>query len=248
MKIAVAGKGGAGKTTIAGTLARILSDKGYDVIALDSDPSMNLHTSLGLENPKPVFDYKDMIQERAVVAPGIYSLNPLVNDIPDLCSAKGKNLKLLVMGTVEKAGSGCICPETTFFKALIRHLVLQRKEVLILDTEAGIEHLGRKVAEGFDVFLVVAEPSVKAVDVANRIGDLCKEMGVGKVYCIGNKILDGDDEEFIKKKVRFDVLGFVPYDKTVIMGDREGKPLADMHASRAYKAINKVAERIIEDS
>lgn len=245
MKIAVAGKGGAGKTTVAGTLARILSEKGYQVIALDSDPSMNLHTSLGLENPKPVFEYKDMIKERAVVAPGIYSLNPIVNDIPELCSVGGNNLRLLVMGTVDKAGSGCICPEATFFKALMRHLVLKRKEVLVLDTEAGIEHLGRKVAEGFDVFLVVAEPSMKAVEAANRIGDLSREMGVGKVYCIGNKVMNKEDEDFIREKVRFKVLGFIPYDEAVVRGDREGKPLADMPSSRAFKAINKAADKVL---
>jgi CO dehydrogenase maturation factor len=247
MKIAVAGKGGAGKTTIAGTLARILSEQGYEVIALDSDPSMNLHTSLGLENPKPVFEYRDMIQERAVLAPGIYSLNPLVNDIPELCSARDENLKLLVMGTVEKAGSGCICPETTFFKALMRHLVLKRDEVLILDTEAGIEHLGRKVAEGFDVFLVVVEPSMKAVEAANRIGELSMEMGVEKVFCVGNKIVNEEDEEFIKEKVRFKVLGYVPYDQEVVLGDRQGRPLADMPSSQAFRAIKKIADRLLEN-
>jgi CO dehydrogenase maturation factor len=248
MKIAVAGKGGAGKTTIAGTLARIFSDKGSEVIALDSDPSMNLHTSLGLDNPKPVFEYKDLIKERAVVAPGIYSLNPLVRDIPEMCSIRGKNLRLLVMGTVEKAGTGCICPETTFFKSLMRHLVLKRKEVLILDTEAGIEHMGRKVAEGFDMFLVVAEPSIKAVEAANRIGELAKEMGIQEVYCLGNKVMSREDEEFIKEKVKLQFLGFIPYDEAVLRGDRDGKPLADMPSSRAFKAIKKVADRVLEDS
>lgn len=246
MKIAVAGKGGVGKTTLAGTLARIYADMGYEVIAFDSDPSMNLHTSLGLENPKPVFEYKDLIEERAVVAPGIYSLNPLVKDIPDLCSTKSKNLRLLVMGTVEKAGGGCICPETTFFKALIRHLVLKSREMLILDTEAGVEHLGRRIAEGFDVFLIVAEPSMKAVEAANRIGELSREMGISRIYCVGNKVVDEDDEKFIKENIRFEVLGFVPFDSAVVKSDREGKPLAEIPSSTAFKEIRKIADKLLQ--
>lgn len=245
MKIAVAGKGGVGKTTLAGALARIFSEKGYEVIAVDSDPAMNLHTSLGLENPRPVFEFKEIIEERAVIAPGIYSLNPAVKDIPELCSSADGSLRLLVMGTVEKAGEGCICPESSFLKALMRHLVLNRRELLILDTEAGVEHLGRKVAEGFDVMLVVAEPSVKAVEAANRIYKLSKEMGVKKIYCVGNKTRGKEDEKFIEDGIKYRVIGFIPYDEAVLHADREGKPLVSNPDSKALKAIERIVEKII---
>lgn len=244
MKIAVAGKGGVGKTTLAGTLARIFSRKGYEVIAVDADPSMNLHTSLGMENPQPIFKFKEMIEKRAVIAPGIYNLNPQVKDIPERYSARDENIMLLVMGTVEKGGEGCICPESSFLKALMRHIVLHRKELLILDTEAGVEHLGRKVAEGFDGMLVIAEPSIKAVETANRIYELSKEIGVERIYCIGNKTNSRDEEKFIEDNIGYKILGFIPYDKAVLEADREGKPLIDNSSSKALKAIEEVAEKI----
>lgn len=242
MKIAVAGKGGVGKTTIAGTLARIFSERGFRIIAVDSDPAMNLHISLGLQRPRPVFEFKDLVK-RVVLAPGVYSLNPEVKDIPERCSSREGNLMLLVMGTVEKAGEGCVCPESSFLRALIRHLVLHRKELLILDTGAGLEHLGRGVAENFDLMLVVAEPSVKAVEAANKIMGLSREMGVKRICCVGNKTRNRDDEEFIRKKIK-NVIGFIPYDEAVIQADKEGKPLSSISNSRALRAVEKLADKI----
>jgi CO dehydrogenase maturation factor len=244
MKIAVAGKGGVGKTTFSGTLARIFSERGYQVLAIDADPSMNLHTSLGLENPTPVFKLKDVIEERAVIAPGIFNLNPKVDDIPELYASKGENIKLLVMGTIEKGGEGCICPESSFLKALIRHVILKRKELLVLDTEAGVEHLGRKVAEGFDMMLVLTEPSVKAVETANRIYGLSKDIGIKRIYGIGNKTRDRDDEKFIAENLAFPLLGFIPYDKTVLVADREGRSLMDYPDSPAHMALEGISRKI----
>ncbi len=247
MKIAVAGKGGVGKTTFSGTLARIFSKKGYQVLAVDADPSMNLHTSLGLENPTPVFKLKDIIEERAVIAPGIFNLNPKVDDVPELYTSKGANIKLLVMGTVEKGGEGCICPESSFLKALMRHVVLRRKELLVLDTEAGVEHLGRKVAEGFDMMLVLTEPSVKAVETANRIYELSRDIGIKMIYGIGNKTGDNNDEKFIAENLVFPAMGFVPYDKTVLVADREGRPLINYSDSPAYMALERISSKIEDE-
>lgn len=244
MKLAVAGKGGVGKTTFSGTLAKIFSRKGYQVLAIDADPSMNLHTSLGLQNPTPVFKLKDMIEERAVLAPGIFNLNPKVNDIPESYSSQAENIMLLVMGTVEKGGEGCICPETTFLKALVRHAVLKRKEMLILDTEAGVEHLGRKVAEGFDMMLVIAEPSVKAVETANQIYKLSRDIGVKKIYGVGNKTMTPEDETFISENLAFPTLGFVPHDRNVLLADRKGRPLVDFPTSPALSALEGLSKKI----
>ncbi|MEE9474716.1 MAG: AAA family ATPase [Candidatus Hydrothermarchaeaceae archaeon] len=246
LKIAVAGKGGTGKTTLAGGLAFYFSER-YKVIAVDSDPSMNLHTALGVENPEPISELKDLIKSRTVVTDGIYNMNPKVEDIPDAYStstADGR-LKLMVMGTVEKGGEGCMCPESTFLRALLRHLVLKRDEVLILDTEAGIEHFGRKTAEGFDVMLILCEPSVKAIQTANRIYVLSKEIGINKIYAIANKIASDDQMNFIKKELAFEILSFIPYDDEVIKADMLGEPLTDRHPHpKALQSIEDVGKTV----
>lgn len=244
LKIAVAGKGGTGKTTLAGCLALYFSE-GQDVIAVDSDPSMNLHTALGVENPRPVSELRDLIVERTVVADGIYNMNPRVDDIPDSHSAVRGRLKLLVMGTVEKGGEGCMCPENTFLRALLRHLVLRRDEVMVLDTEAGFEHFGRKTAEGFDILLILCEPSIKAIETANRIYELSKEIGIEQVYAVANKVASEEQMEFIKKGLVFEILSSIPYDEEVIKADMLGEPLTDRHPSpRALRSIKNIGERV----
>jgi CO dehydrogenase maturation factor len=244
LKIAVAGKGGAGKTTLSGGLALYFSKK-YNVIAVDSDPSMNLHTALGMENPRPISEFKDMIKERAVVAEGIFNINPKVDDIPETHSASIDNLKLLVMGTVEKGGEGCMCPENTFLSALLRHLVLKRDEVLILDTEAGVEHFGRKTAEGFDVMLILCEPSVKAIDTANRVYGLSKEIGIKRVYGVANKIANDEQMELVQSGLDFEVLCPIPYDEEVIKADMLGVPLTDRLVSpTALKSIEEIGKKV----
>ncbi len=244
MKIVISGKGGAGKTTISGTMARIFADKGYKVIAVDSDPSMNLHTSVGLDNPEPISSLKDLINERAVIAPGMYNLSPKVDDIPEHFSSKRGNLKLLVMGTIEEGGQGCICPETTFLRALLRHLVLKRDELLILDTEAGVEHLGRKVAENFDIMLIVVEPSIKSVETARHIYKLSKDIGVKRIYAVANKISGEKQKEFLKERLEIEFFEFIPFDEKVIQGDMENIPLVDIENSTALKKIIRTTERI----
>jgi len=244
VKIVVAGKGGVGKTTIAGTLARVFSEKGYSVIAVDADPSMNLHTSLGMPNPKPIAQLKDLIQERAVIAPGMYNLSPKVDDIPERFASRKGNIKLLVMGTVEEGGQGCICPENTFLRALIRHLVLKRKELLILDTEAGVEHLGRRVAENFDLMLIVVEPSVKAVETAEHIARLSKDIGVKRIYAVANKIASEEQLNFLKERLSIEIISTLPFDLRVVEGDMKNRPLAEVQDSEALEKIRELAEKI----
>ncbi len=244
MKIVISGKGGVGKTTISGTLARIFSSRGGKVIAVDSDPSMNLHTALGVENPVPISRLKDLIKERAVISGGIFNLNPKVDDILDKYSTGIENVKLMVMGTVDRGGGGCICPENTFLTALLRHLVLKRDEVLILDTEAGIEHLGRKTAARFDLMLVVVEPSAKATETANRIYELSKEIGIKEVLAIGNKVSSDDQKTFIKNNVKFGILGYIPFDSEVTNTDIRNNTLFDAPHSDAVNSIKAIADKI----
>lgn len=244
MKVVISGKGGAGKTTVSGTLARIFSEKGYKVLAVDGDPSMNLHTSIGVANPTPISKLK-LIAERAVISPGIYNLNPRVEDIPDKYASTKENIKLIVMGTVEKGGEGCVCPENTFLRAMMRHLVLKRDELLILDTEAGVEHLGRKTAEGFDLMLILCEPSMKAVEAANRICALARQIGVKEIYAVGNKITSKEQEKFISENLNFEVLDFIPFDEEIMKSDLANEPLIDYSSnSEALNIIRELAVKI----
>ncbi|NOZ59028.1 MAG: P-loop NTPase [Euryarchaeota archaeon] len=245
MKIVVSGKGGVGKTTIAGTLARVFASRGYSVIAVDSDPSMNLHTAIGVENPTPISHLKELINERAVIAPGMYSLNPRVDDIPERFSSVRDNLRLIVMGTVEQAGQGCLCPENTFLRALLRHLVLRRREMLILDTEAGVEHLGRSVARNFDLMLVVVEPGAKAISMANRLVELSGRLGIARVYGVANKVADEEQVRFIEEHLSVELLERVPYDSRVVEADIKNVPLVDLDdKSPALRSIVRLSEKI----
>jgi len=245
MRIAIAGKGGVGKTTIVATLAHIFAEKGFKIIAVDGDPSMNLHSSLGMKNPVPVSDLKELISERTVIEPGVYNMNPKVDDILEKYGEKKGDITLLVMGTIESAGQGCICPENAFLRALLRHIVLKRNELLILDTEAGVEHLGRRTAEKFDVMLIVTEPSQKSIETASRIYSLAKELGIKKIFGIGTKTGSEKERKLIEDALSFKVLSFIPYDRSVVDADIAQKPLIEYKNSEAKKEIEKLGEEIL---
>jgi len=234
LKIAVTGKGGVGKTFIASTLARIFEKNNYKVIAVDADPDMNLSCALGIEGEiTPISKMEDLIEERTGGKVGsyggVFKINPKVEDIVDRYSYKVGNIHLLAMGTVEQGGEGCVCPASVLLRRLLRHLILKRDEVVIMDMEAGIEHLGRKTTEHVDVMLVVVEPSKKAILTAKRIKKLAKDLGIPRVYAVVNKIRgDMDREKFrgiFEKEVRIPILKFLPYSEDVIDVDMMGKPL-----------------------
>ncbi len=244
MKIAVSGKGGAGKTSIASCLARIFDKKNFSVIAVDADPSMNLNLALGMKRPTPIAELKDLIKERTSLGGGFYRLNPKVDDIPEKYSTKKGNIKLIVMGTVKDAGAGCVCPENTFLRALLRHLTLKRKEVLILDTEAGLEHFGRGLAKNFDFMIVVVEPSYKSIETANRIYELSKQLEIKNVLGVGNKIMFDEQIDFIKRNIKFDILEFIPYDNDVIKSEYNESLIPEN--SLFFKKIEKLYEKIYD--
>ena len=217
MKIAVTGKGGVGKTTIVGLMARILRDAGNTVIAIDADPDMNLPTILGVpENVTitPIIELKELIAERTGTEVGksapFFKMNPKVDDIPDKYCVNHEGIKLLAMGTVNLGGGGCACPQNAFLKSLLSHLMLTRKEWVLLDMEAGIEHLGRATALGVDEMIVVVEPSRASLETAHRIKKLAKDIGISHVKLIGNKVQSAAEEAFLTKSTTdFENLGYI---------------------------------------
>lgn len=219
MKIAVTGKGGVGKSTIVGIMARVFRDNGHKVLAIDADPDMNLATILGVPasiNIRPIVEYKELIAERTSTKTGklspMFIMNPKVDDIPDKHCFDYKGIKLMVMGSVKKGGRGCACPENSFLKQLISHLVITRKEVVLMDMEAGIEHLGRGTAINVDQMIIVVEPSHTSIETAFRIKKLSKDIGIKKIRIIANKIRDTEEINFLKINLKdFDNIGFIDY-------------------------------------
>ena len=232
MKIAISGKGGVGKTTLAALLIKYFRDQGKKVLAVDADPDANLALALGVPDPEnitPISEMKQLVAERTESEPGkmggFFKMNPKVDDIPDNFSRKLDGIKLIVMGTVKKGGSGCICPESVMLKALMTHLVLFRDEVVVMDMEAGIEHLGRATTRGVDRLIVVVEPGRRSVETALHVRELAKDIGLTKVAVVGNKIRGPADEDFLKKNIQdLPILGFLPFDDRVIEADLAGKP------------------------
>lgn len=224
MKLAITGKGGVGKTTLAAGLALSFSQDGKKVIAIDADPDSNLAATLGFPEPEkivPLVEMKELIAERTGVKPGTvggyFKLNPKVDDITDKFSRENQGIKLLLMGRVKKGGSGCFCPENAFLKAVLSHLFFSGEDVVILDMEAGIEHLGRGTAEGVDSLIVVVEPSMRSLETAFRIKSLAKDLKIDKVFLVGNKVRNDKDIDFIRKNSSdFEILGFIWYNNKLI--------------------------------
>jgi len=255
MKIAITGKGGVGKTTLASTLACLFS-KNHDVFAIDADSDMNLATSLGVyDNITPISSMGRIIKERTGVDSGtsfgeIFKMNPKISDLPDKLSYDYKgdgSLKLMVMGTIEKGGEGCACPATVLLKALLRNIIVKKEEIVILDMEAGIEHLGRRTAESVDVMVIVVEPGLKSIETAGRIKTLSEDIGIKKIVAILNKCSSIGEKNFARKKlfeINISLIGYIPFDKSVMISDMEGKPLINYENSIALDSIKKIVKNL----
>ncbi len=236
-KIAITGKGGAGKTTVAALLAHVYAAANNIVLAIDADPAASLAYALGFPDELadkivPIADMEELIFERTGAKPGTvggyFRLNPRVDDIPDRLSAEYRGVRLLRLGTIKMGGSGCICPESALLRNLVTHLLVARNEVVILDMEAGIEHLGRGTAGAVDAFLIVTEPVRRSLDTANRIRKLAADIGVTRCYLVGNKVRDDADRDFIAAHAGdLPLIGCFPADDRVSQADRAGIPVYD---------------------
>jgi CO dehydrogenase maturation factor len=251
MKLAISGKGGVGKTTFSALLIRTLNEMGKHVLAIDADPDANLAAAVGIadgDKITPISEMKDLIYERTEAQPGsiggYFKLNPKVDDLPDALSARLENIKLMRLGGVKKGGMGCICPESTLLKMLVTHIVLARDEMVVMDMEAGIEHLGRGTARAVNRLLVVVEPGRRSIETAGHIRHLADDIGLKCISLIGNKIRNERDEIFLRENLPdFEFLGFLPYEDALIEADLGGKSPYDVD-SAARGAVKEIIGKL----
>lgn len=259
MKIAITGKGGVGKTTLAGLLSRLYAEEGKKVLAVDADPDANLASALGIPpeaaaKALPLAEQSDLIEERTGSRPGapggLFTINPKVDDIPEAYGIRHEGVRLLVMGKSKEAAAGCYCPEHVLLRRLISHLILRRDEVVILDMEAGIEHLTRGTAGNVDAFIVVVEPGQRSIQTARHVETLAKGLGVREVFVVGNKIQRDSDREFIEQHLQgMKVIGYMHYSGETVQADLEGRSPYDASpmAVEEAKAIKDTLDRMMQN-
>jgi CO dehydrogenase maturation factor len=232
MKIAIAGKGGVGKTTLAGVMARCLAAEGYAVLAIDADPDANLASAIGipselLKGVTPLAAMTALVEERTGAQKGtfggVFRLNPKVDDLPDTYSVTHQGVKLLLLGNIPQAEGGCFCPENVLLKGLLHHILLKRDEVVIIDMEAGLEHLTRGSTKYVDAFIVVVEPGQRSIATARQVLRLAQDLSVQKVFAVGNKVTSTEDRALIEKGLsELLFLGHLSFNKKVIEADKKG--------------------------
>jgi len=250
LKVAFCGKGGVGKTTVAALVIRELARAGIQVVAVDADPVPNLAAALGFPRDlrlEPVAALKKLIQERTGAQPGwgtFFRLNPRVDDLPERLGATRDNIRLLVMGTVDKGGSGCVCAESVMLKALVSHLLLQPGQAVVMDMEAGVEHLGRGTAESVDRMIAVVDAGQRSHEAARRIRALAADIGIGSLGVIANRVRSRAEAEAVRAALpEMEFLGALPYDAAILDADRDGaQPYAEL--SRAPAELGAIVEAI----
>ena len=252
LKLAVSGKGGVGKSTVAAALSLLLARRGGSVLAVDADPDANLAAALGIPASEqagiiPIARRKALIEQRTgakVQQYGqMFKLNPEVADIAASCAYRHDGVALLVLGAVEKGGGGCACPESVLLRALVQDLVLHKDETLVLDMEAGVEHLGRATARGVDLLVVVVEPGQRSVDCAKRIFRLAEQIGLSRVAVIANKVAGPADEAFLREALgEADILAMLPWSERLRAGDRDGCSVLDHLDDAQVTALQTMLE------
>jgi CO dehydrogenase maturation factor len=238
MKIAITGKGGTGKTTVAALFSHLFRKNGYEVMAVDADPDANLAEALGATEKErasiiPISAQRKLIEERTGAKPRqfgqLFRLNPTVKDIPDRLGVSIRGIKLIVMGGIVQGGDGCACPENVLLRSLLSEIILNRKEAVVVDMEAGIEHLGRATAKFIDIMVIVVEPGKRSIETAATTLNLGRQLGIERFGVIGNKFQNQEQEKWMRNQFPEDLyMGSLSYSPVIQNSDISGQPLIDL--------------------
>jgi CO dehydrogenase maturation factor len=257
MKVAVSGKGGVGKTLIAGGLASGFVARGLKTIAIDADSSPNLALTLGLTAEEarkivPVSENKELVESKTGTGySGVYRLSFTVDDIVrDYAVSTPFGVNLIVMGTVKAMDSGCMCAPNAVIRAMLRHLIVERAEAVVLDLEAGVEHIGRGTARRVDVLLIVADSNLKSLEIAKHIYDLAAKAGMKHLYLVGNRVMNPAQEEAIKRfadENDLPILALIPFDSKVTDADMFGETPLKHKEIEAVRAIDNICELLLKE-
>jgi CO dehydrogenase maturation factor len=256
MKVAISGKGGVGKTTVTALWGRAFAAEGRKVFLVDADPDANLASALGVAPealPEPLVALKGLIHERTGADPDkvgqYFRLNPEVADLPDRFAVEAAGLRLLVLGGIRGGGTGCACPQGTFLKAMMRHLMLERRDVLLVDMEAGLEFLGRAAVLGTDAIVAVVEPGRRSLETASAIVRMGREIGVKRFGAVLNKMTDPAQVEAVRAGLPdgMDLLGQVAHSAALAQADLEGRSVlgADAEAESALEEARRKLETLV---
>ena len=249
MKLAVSGKGGVGKTSIAALLIRRLVEEGRNVLAVDADPDTNLAAALDFPSPEtitPIAEMKGLIFERMGTRPdavgAYFKLNPRVDDIPDKYCIGHDGVRLIVMGMVRGGGKGCACPENAFLKSVLSHLLLGPDEDIVVDMEAGLEHLGRGTVAAVDGLLVVVEPSLRSLDTLDRVIGLAADIGLKRCWALANKVRSDEERAFFAEAAAgHEFIGYIPYSDGIVRGNRGQGSVRDVEPN-----VRREVDRVLE--
>ena len=257
MKIALSGKGGVGKTTLSAMLSIALDRRGQTVLALDADPDSNLAAALGVprdKQPVPLAEMRELIAERTGSANdygGYFKLNPKVDDIPTDYATQAGDINLLVLGGVREGGAGCICPASAMVKALLTHLIFGREDSLVMDMEAGIEHLGRATASSMDALVLVVNDSSWSIETALRVKKLAGDLGITRLFAVANRTTPATDLDAIAAELGdVPLIGHIPFDeelgKSVLKlgANGEGSATLSEACQRHLPAVEAIISRL----
>ncbi len=232
-KILICGKGGSGKSTVAALLSKSIARRGYKVLVIDSDESnFGLHSQLGLKLPKDFMEYfggkkglKRFLGSRTESKPEMLRGKWKSSDIPgEYLQSDGKGINLLAIGKIKEFGEGCACPMNALSRVFIGDIELNDDEIMIIDTDAGIEHFGRGVEENCDIILVIVDPSYESIMLARKIEKIAEKAGKS-MYFVINKVNDEIKDVLLSSLEGNRVVAVIPENKEIFKACLAGKKL-----------------------
>jgi CO dehydrogenase maturation factor len=225
-------------------------------MAIDADSSPNLALTLGLSAEEarkilPLTENKELVDSKTSTGySGVYNLNFKVDDIiKDYAMKTPLGVDLIVMGTVKAMGAGCMCAPNAVVRAMLRHLMVERNEAVVLDLEAGVEHIGRGTAKAVDVLLIVADSNLKSLEIAKHIHDMTAAAEMKHVYLVGNRVMNQTQEEAIRNFAaanELEILALVPFDQKVIEADMLGQTPLKNKEMAAIQTIDNICDTLLK--